>query len=114
MVNSFRDLMVWQRSVEMTVVLNRLTWSFPQEERLGLASHLRQASVFVTGNIAAGWRHQSDGASKDFLRRASGSILEVQNQLKLATELGLGDNAIRHHAEDLSREVGNMLVSLMN
>jgi len=114
MVNSVRDLTVWQRSVEMTVALNRLAWSFPQEERLGLTSHLRQASVFVTGNIAAGWRHQADGEFNDFLGKARRSVLEVQSQLKLANELGLGDNEIRHHAEGLSQEVGKMLVSLMH
>jgi len=114
MVNSFRDLTVWQRSVEMSVALNRLTWSFPQEQRYGLTSQMRRASVVVTGNIAAGWGHMADGEFKDFLGKARLSVMEVQSQLKLANELGLGDNAVRHHAEDLSQEVGKMLVSLMN
>jgi len=114
MVNSFRELIVWQRSVEMSVALNRLTWSFPQEQRFGLTSQLRRASVFVTGNIAEGWGHRSDGEYKSFFDKARCSLMEVQNKLELASELGLGDTNVRHHAEDLSREVGKMLGCLMN
>ena len=113
MVTSFRDLNVWQRSVEMSVALNRLIWSLPQEER-SLTSRLRRASVFVTGNIAEGWIHMSDGDYVQYFGKARGTVMEVQSQLHIAEERGLGDTQTLHHAEDLSREVSDMLATMLD
>jgi len=113
MVKSFRDLEVWRRSVEMSVALNRLIWSLPQHER-SLTGGLRRASVFVSGNIAEGWIHMSDGEYRQYFGKARGTVLEVQTQLHRAEQLGLGDSETLHHAEDLSREVGDMLASMID
>jgi four helix bundle protein len=114
MAESFRNLIVWQRSVQMSVALYRLTGGFPREELYGLTSQLRRAGVSVASNIAEGWGRQSQGEYKHFLGMARGSNMEVQTQLVIASELGFGESDKRNHAEELSHEVGKMLVALMN
>jgi four helix bundle protein len=57
----FRDLIVWQRAVEMTVAIYGLTGNFPREELYGLTSQLRRAGISVASNIAEGWGRQSNG-----------------------------------------------------
>jgi len=53
-IESYRDLIVWQRAIEMTVAVYQLTSGFPREELYGLASQLRRAGVSVASNIAEG------------------------------------------------------------
>ncbi len=67
MVHSYRDLIVWQRSVQLSVALYRLTATFPKDELYGLTSQLRRAEVSVASNIAEGWGRQSEGEYRHFL-----------------------------------------------
>jgi four helix bundle protein len=113
MAEGFRDLIVWQRGVQMTVAIYRATQDFPREEMYGLTSQLRRAGVSVASNIAEGWGRRSDGEYLHFLGMARGSNLEVQTQFIIAGELGFGDANGRQTAYDLSTEVSKMLVSLM-
>ncbi len=113
MAEGYRDLFVWQRSVELTVALYSLTEKFPKQEMYGLTSQLRRAGVSVASNIAEGWGRQSDGEFRQFLGMARGSNMEVATQLVIVSELRFGDEADRRRAASLSDEVGKMLVSLM-
>ena len=113
MVESYRDLKVWQRATEMTLASYRLTTGFPKEEMFGLTSQIRRAGVSVASNIAEGYGRGSKGEYKQFLAMARGSNLEVQTQLFLATELGYGNSAQLKTADDLSNEVSKMLNSLL-
>ncbi len=89
MVESYRDLKVWQRAVAMTLAVYRATTGFPKEESFGLTSQVRRAGVSVASNIAEGYGRGSKGEYKQFLAMARGSNLEVQTQLFIAAELGL-------------------------
>ncbi len=113
MADGYRDLIVWQRSIQLTVALYRLTEDFPKQEMYGLTSQLRRAGVSVASNIAEGWGRQSDGEFRQFLGMARGSNMEVATQLVIACELGFGAEADRLKAVSLSDEVGKMLVALM-
>jgi four helix bundle protein len=88
MAESYRDLLVWQRSIELSLTLYRLTESFPKEELFGLTSQLRRAGVSVPSNIAEVYGRMSAGEYKQFLGMARGSNQEVQTQLFIACELG--------------------------
>ena len=99
MVESYRDLKVWQRAIEMTLAIYRVTTGFPK--------------VSVASNIAEGYGRGSKGEYKQFLAMARGSNLEVQTQLFLATKLGYGNSAQLKTADDLSNEVSKMLNSLL-
>ncbi|MEZ2348680.1 four helix bundle protein [Terriglobus sp. RCC_193] len=111
---SYRDLIVWQRAVQLSVALYKLTATFPREELYGLTSQLRRAGVSVASNIAEGYGRRSTGEYKQFLGMARGSNMEVQTQLVIAGELGFGDPVKFKESESLSHEVGKMLVAMMN
>jgi four helix bundle protein len=110
---SYRELLVWQRSIELTVVLYKLTRAFPREELFGLTSQLRRASVSIAGNIAEGYGRGSKGEYRNLLGMARGSALEVQTQLVIARELAIGNPSDIVNAERLADETGKMLWAMM-
>jgi four helix bundle protein len=114
MGDSFKDLVVWQRSIELTVAVYKLTASFPDSERFGLTNQLRRASVSVASNIAEGYGRSTTGEYLQFLGHARGSNCEVQTQLVISKALGFGSEELLHQADSLSGEVSRMLVAIMN
>ena len=113
MGESFKDLLVWQRSIQMTLAVYRCTSSFPESERFGLTNQLRRASVSVASNIAEGYGRASTGEYLQFLGHARGSNCEVETQLILSKGLGFGSDQSRQEAGALCDEVGRMLVAMM-
>jgi four helix bundle protein len=111
--NSFRDLIVWQRAIQLSTAIYRLTADFPKEEIYGLTSQLRRAGVSVASNIAEGYGRASSREYKQFLCMARGSNLEVQTQLTIAGELGFGTAGELRATEGLSHEVGKMLGAIL-
>ncbi len=114
MGDSYRELIVWQRAIQMSVALYRFTEEFPKAEVYGLSSQLRRAGVSVASNIAEGYGRMSTGEYKQFLGMARGSNLEVQTQLVIARELGFGNAEKLKTADSLSQEVSKMLVAMLN
>ncbi|NUQ29219.1 MAG: four helix bundle protein [Acidobacteriaceae bacterium] len=108
MPKSYRDLVVWQRSVDLAELTYRLTRAFPKEELYGLAAQMRRASVSVASNIAEG-SARSRGDFHRYVVMARGSNNELQTQLVIAQRLGFGDQQIRDNLESLSEEVGRSL-----
>jgi len=104
---------VWQRAVEMSLAIYKLTSSFPASERFGLTNQLRRASVSVASNIAEGYGKSSKGEYVSFLGHARGSNGEIQTQLVISKGLGFGSQESMRQAESLSDEVGRMLVVMM-
>src|ERR1035441_3427201 len=102
MGDSFKDLVVWQRAIEMSLAIYKLTSSFPAAEQFGLTSQLRRASVSVPSNIAEGYGKSSKGEYLSFLGHARGSNGEVQTQLIIARGLGFGSPVSLLEAESLS------------
>jgi len=100
--------------MQMTVCVYELTRTFPKEELYGLTSPLRRASVSVASNIAEGYGRNTPGEYKQFLGMARGSNSEVETQLVIARELGLGSVQLLNQAEGLNKEVGKMLRSLLS
>ena len=114
MGDSFKDLLVWQRAVQMAVAIYKLTASFPDSERFGLTSQLRRASVSVASNIAEGYGRATSGEYIQFLGHARGSNCEVLTQLVISEALGFGSEESRKMADSLSVEVSKMLVAMMS
>jgi four helix bundle protein len=113
MGDSFRDLIVWQRAVEMSLAVYGLTATFPGSERFGLTNQMRRASISVASNIAEGYGKASKGEYLSFLGHARGSNGEIQTQLVIAKRLGFGSEQALQSAENLSDEVGRMLVVMI-
>jgi four helix bundle protein len=105
MSQSFRDLQVWQRAMQLTIAVYRLTREFPREEIYGLTSQIRRAAVSVPSNIAEGQDRLNPGEFKQFLGIARGSICELQTQLEIARALQFGKPELLNDAESLSHEV---------
>ena len=86
-INSFRDLLVWQKAMDMVVAAYSLTRQFPDSERFGLTSQLQRAAVSVPANIAEG---RGRRGTKDFLRYLSiayGSLAEMETHVLIANRL---------------------------
>src|SRR5690606_24522123 len=85
-IQSFRDLLVWQKAMNLVTEVYQLTQQFPKEEMYGLSSQIRRAVVSVPSNIAEG--HQR-GTKEflQFLKIAKGSLAEVETQLEIALRL---------------------------
>jgi four helix bundle protein len=110
---SFKDLVVWQRAIQLSLAIYKLTSSFPDSERFGLTNQLRRASVSVASNIAEGYGKSTRGEYLQSLGHARGSNCEVQTQLVIANGLGFGNAQTRQAAGDLSEEVSRMLVAII-
>lgn len=112
-VRSFRDLVVWQRAMQLSVSVYELTRGFPREEIYGLTSQIRRASVSIVSNIAEGHGRGTRLQLLQFLQIARGSTFEVQAQILLAKELGLGDEAKLEQCDGLCGEVSRMLYATL-
>ena len=84
MVQSFRDLLVWQRAIQLSISIYRLTHGFPREELYGLTSQIRRSAVSVPSNIAEGHGRLGTGEYRQFLGIARGSNFELQTQIEIA------------------------------
>lgn len=113
MGQSFKDLSVWQRAIQLTLEVYNLTNEFPNSERFGLTNQLRRASVSVASNIAEGYGRSTKGEYVLFLGHARGSVSEVETQLVIARGLGFGVKPKLDSAETLCSEVGRMLRAMM-
>ena len=112
-VYSFRDLEVWKKSLQMAVVVYRLTKGFPRDETYGLSSQMRRAAVSIASNIAEGHGRLNTGEYRQFLGIARGSNFELQTQLEIARALGEGNPEMLGEAEGLSHEVGKMIYGIL-
>jgi four helix bundle protein len=113
MPQNVQDLTVWQRAMDLTVCVYRLTRSFPRQETYGLTSQLRRASVSVASNIAEGRGRLNTAEFRQFLGIALGSTFEIKTQLIVAKRLDMGSAATIDEATALSEEVSKMLTSFI-
>ena len=86
-VRNYRDLVVWQKGIELTIGIYKLTSNFPESEKFGLTNQLRRAAVSIPSNIAEGHARKSDKEFGRFLRIALGSCAEIDTQIIIAKEL---------------------------
>ena len=112
-VRSYRDLLVWQRGMDLTVVVYRLSRHWPREETFGLVSQARRAAASIPAYIAEGYGRQSGASYTQFLKIARGSLKEVETHLLLAERLRLAPRGSCEEALVLADELGKMLGSLI-
>ncbi|WP_246516214.1 four helix bundle protein [Aequorivita echinoideorum] len=84
---SFEKLNVWQKSRQLSIKINEITQEFPSEERFGLSSQMRRASVSISSNIAEGSGRHSFKDQARFTEIAYSSVLELLNQVILSNDL---------------------------
>jgi len=115
-VQSYRDLICWQKAVELVLQIYRCTQSFPREETYGLVSQMRRAAVSIPSNIAEGHGRMSTGEFKQFLGHALGSLMEIETQVVIARALTYIDsktaNQLLEHIAEIGRILNGLLRSL--
>ena len=109
----FKDLLVWQRAMELARAIYRATETLPKSEMFGLQSQLRRAAVSVPSNIAEGHGRLSDQLFRTFLAQSRGSLYEVETQLMLATDFGYIAQETSTRLLELCDEVARMLNGLL-
>jgi four helix bundle protein len=86
-IRDFRDLLVWQKAHELSLIIYKVSTDFPKEEVYSLTNQIRRAAVSVTSNIAEGFGRTSLKEKDQFLSIAHGSLYEVESQLEIAKDL---------------------------
>ena len=110
-LQSYKELQVWQRSIELVKEIYKITKEFPKEELYGLVSQMRRAVISIPSNIAEGYRRRSLGEYIRFLSIADASSAELETQLIIAKDLFSHVDFSR--TEDLLSEVQKMLVVII-
>ena len=113
-INSYQDLIVWQKAVELVVEIYKLTRSFPKSETYGLTSQMRRAAVAIPSNIAEGYRRKHTKEYIQFLSIANGSAAELETQIVVAKQLEETKKLNFQKASSLLEEVLKMLNVLIS
>ncbi|MCE2742377.1 MAG: four helix bundle protein [Fluviicola sp.] len=86
-IKSYKDLLIWQKGIEITEKTYQLTKNFPSEEQFTLTSQMRRCAISVPSNISEGYGRNSTKSYIQFLRIARGSLFELETQLIIAKKL---------------------------
>ena len=112
-VRDYRELIVWQKAMDLVIEAYRLTRAFPREELYGLTNQVRRAAVSIPSNIAEGQARQSKAEFRNFLSIAQGSRAEVETQLTIAMRLDYITNEDARPSLSLLIEIQKMLATLL-
>ncbi len=111
-IRSYKDLRVWQKSIDVVVEIYRLTKTFPRSEQYALTSQIQRAVVSIPANIAEGYGRNTEKEYIHFLRIAGGSLAEVETLLTIAGKLSYMTREECSKIEEQLSEVARMLYAL--
>jgi len=115
-VESYEDLIVWQRAMDLVVAAYEITEEYPKAELYGLTSQIRRSAVSIPSNIAEGRRRGSRKDFRQFLIIAFGSGAELETQMKIAKRLSWGKNLnfskVDKHLDEVMRMLNKMISTL--
>lgn len=111
-VQSYRDLIAWQKSMQLAREIYRLTELFPRVETYGLTSQMRRAAVSIPSKIAEGHERPSSDY-RQFLGHALGSLMEIETQLLLAEDLGYLEKGRSENLLQRTTELAKILHGLL-
>ena len=112
MANSYQNLIVWQKSVDLAVLIYKLTAKFPKSELYSLVMQMRRAVVSIASNIAEGQGRQSIKEFRHFIKMALGSLFELETQIIIAYKVGYVDEKIEQKILNNGAEIKHMLFAL--
>lgn len=113
-MESYRELEVWKKAINLVVEIYNATKTFPKEEVYVLSSQIHKASISISANIAEGWGRGTKKEYLQFLKISRGSLMELETHLILSQKLKY---TTQEHAENLlnkTQEIGKMLNGLIN
>ncbi len=111
-MNRFKELKVWQESVDLAVDVYNKTQNFPKEEKYGLTSQLRRSAVSIPSNIAEGAGRDGNAEFSHFLSIAMGSSFELDTQLIISHRLNFLSDLNLQELSELNSYIQNMIFKL--
>ena len=112
-IRSHRDLVAWQKAMDLVVAIYQESKSIPREEIYGLTNQMRRAAASIPANIAEGQGRRSKAEFRQFLSNARGSILELDTHVELAVRLGYFQAAQYADLQRRLHEVGRLVNGLL-
>jgi len=112
-LKSYRGLDVWQKSVDLVVLVYQLANTFPSEEKFGLTSQMKKAAVSIPANIAEGYGRTHRGDYLRHLSMAKGSLAELETHMVVAGRLNLIKRKEARETWNVAQDVGKMLTKLI-
>lgn len=113
-IHSYKELIVWQKSIDLVTNIYELTDKFPKEEIFGLISQMRRSAVSIPSNIAEGRQRGAKADYLRFLRISYGSGAELETQLEISKKLLKTTNLNYNRVDILLEEVMKMLNVMIN
>jgi four helix bundle protein len=110
-VQTYKDIIAWQKSHQLTLLVYELSEKYPKTETFGLTSQTRRCAVSVPSNIAEGFKRRHKNDSIHFYNISQSSLEELRYQLLLAKDLKYISDKQHHQAENLSDEVAKLIYS---
>jgi four helix bundle protein len=112
-IKNYRELIVWQRAMDLVEMIYRVSRSFPKEELFALGAQLRRAAVSIPANIAEGQGRHTTKEFLHFLSIASGSLVEMETHVLIAERLNYVSHQVASEAIGLAAEVGRLTNGLV-
>lgn len=103
-IKSYKDLLIWQKGIEIVCMTYKLVSAFPKDELYALSSQIKRSSVSIPSNIAEGYGRQSTQSYIQFIKIARGSLCELETQLLVAKKLDFVND------EKLFLELSNQII----
>jgi len=113
-IKTYKDLIVWQKAMDLVIAVYNLTENFPKSEIYGLTSQMRRSSVSIPSNIAEGRRRGSKKDYRQFLIIAYASGAELETQIEITKRLSFGKEFDYAKVDNLLDEVMRMLNKITN
>ena len=110
--DTFRDLIAWQKAMDLTTMVYEAMSDMPSNERFELATQMRKAAVAIPSNIAEGKESKMDGVYLRHVRIARGSLAELETQIEICRRSGLLPESTCRRALDLADTVGALITGL--
>jgi four helix bundle protein len=112
-MNTYKDLIVWQKGIQLVVLIYQLLNKFPKEEMFGLSSQIKRSAISIPSNIAEGKMRGSNNEFKRFLLIAYSSGAELETQIEIAKKLEMTKKFNYKEVDELLLEIMKMLNKLI-
>jgi len=113
-MHNFRELKIWQRSVEFVTEIYKVLIHFPSDEKFGLVSQLKRAAVSIPSNISEGAGRSTNAQFRYFLEISMGSCNEVITQLEISFKLGYLNENDKNHLFEEAMQIYKMILGFYN
>ena len=114
MAQHYKDLIAWQKAMDLVNAIYDVTDAFPKRETYSLTDQIRRAAVSIPSNIAEGQAHYSNREFLHFLRHSRGSLAELETQTLIAQRRNYLSDAQAAHLLELANELGRILSGLIH